>query len=282
MHANRAACELVGKPPEEVVGRLPERAVRPRHGGALGRAEPRDPQDRPPDRRRGRLGWPHAPDAQDPGVRRRGQGRRGDRHLDRHHRPQARRGRAAPPRAPALRSAADRRRRQLALGLRGRRADLVDRALPPVPHRAGAGADGRGRAAARPRGRSRAFPGGGAGRADRREAARARRADHPRRRRDPGAALPRRRRHRPGRLDEPDRRHLRRRHRPPSRRGPPGRGAAVRAHRLVRLGRRPRRDHLVARDVQDLRRGPRQLRPRPGGCSPSGSSRRTSTRSSSR
>ena len=69
---------------------------------------------------------------------------------------------------------------------------------------------------------------------------------------------------RPGRLDEPDRRHLRRRHRPPSRRGAAWPRRSGSRARLLRLGRRPRRDHLVARDVPDLRRGPGDLVPTRG------------------
>ena len=68
VYANRAACELVGKPPEEVVGKLPSElfdAVTVERWAEQNRQVLRD---RPPDRHRGRLGRPHPPDPQDAGA----------------------------------------------------------------------------------------------------------------------------------------------------------------------------------------------------------------------
>ena len=96
IHANRAACELVGKPPEEVVGRLPEELFDPatverwaeQNREILQTGRPIDVED-------GWAGRTHLTH-KTPVFDCRGQGGRGHRHLDRHHRPQARRGRSAP------------------------------------------------------------------------------------------------------------------------------------------------------------------------------------------
>ena len=115
MHANRAACELVGKPPEEVVGKLPAELFDPvtverwaeQNREILRTGRPIDVEDG----WGGRTHLTHKTPVFDAD----GKTVRGDRHLDRHHRPQARRGRAAAQREQPGRGAADRGRRQLAL-----------------------------------------------------------------------------------------------------------------------------------------------------------------------